>query len=239
MTREVLPLLRIEGLTQRFGWLPALRGLDCELARGQIVALLGANGSGKTTLLRLCAGLLRPSEGRIRIGGWDLPRDATSVRAHIGYVGHRPLHDATFSALENLRFFADCYGLAVNDRVSVMLDHVGLSDFADEPAGQLSRGRQQLLSIARACLHEPDLLLLDEPMSNLDAAAVERVLTLLAEARARDSLTLWVTHDLARAREFADRALILHAGKLVFDSAAEDSERDWARVAREMARSGT
>ncbi len=239
MTREVLPLLRIEGLTQRFGWLPALRGLDCALARGQIVALLGANGSGKTTLLRLCAGLLRPSEGRIRIGGWDLPRDAAAVRAHIGYVGHQPLHDEMFSALENLRFFADCYGMAANERASVMLERIGLSDYADEPAGQLSRGRQQLLSIARACLHEPDLLLLDEPMSNLDAAAVERVLALLAEARARDSLTLWVTHDLARAREFADRALILHAGKLVFDSAAEDPERDWARVAREMARSGT
>ena len=239
MTSKVMPLLRIEGLTHCFGWLPALRGLDFELSRGQIVALLGANGSGKTTLLRLCAGLLRPSEGRIRIGGWELPRDAAAVRAHIGYVGHQPLQDTAFSARENLRFIADCYGLAADERISTMLERVGLGDYADEPAGQLSRGRQQLLSIARACLHEPDLLLLDEPMSNLDATAVERVFALLAEARARGSLTLWVTHDLARASEFADRALILHAGKLVLDNAAKDTDRDWARAAREMARSGT
>lgn len=235
MVKNATPLLRIEGLTKRFGWLPALWGINCELARGQIVAILGANGSGKSTLLRLCAGLLRPSEGRIHIGGWELPQEAMKIRANVGYVGHLPLLDEVFTLRENLVFFAKCYGLDVNARVSEMLYRTGLSEYADLTIRQLSQGRQQLLNIARACLHEPDLLLLDEPMSNLDIAAVDRVFRLLEEARARDGLILWVTHDLARAAEYAERTLVLHSGRLVFDGAYDEAGKDLACLVREKA----
>ena len=232
-------LLRMEGLTKSFGWVPALRGVCCELARGKIVAIIGANGSGKSTLLRICAGLLRPSEGEISIGGWQLPQETEKVRAHIGYLGHQPLLDEAFSCRENLEFFADCYGISDKERVGEILERVGLSAYVDTPAQHLSRGRQQLLNIARTFIHEPDLLLLDEPTSNLDPSAVERALHLFDAARVRNKLILWVTHDLERVNTIADRVLVLAAGQLVHDSEQNGQRVDWAPFLQELVASRT
>ncbi len=233
MKEEARTLLRVAELTHHYGWSAVLRGVSFQVARGESVAILGANGSGKTTLLRLLAGLLLASEGSIQIGGWEIPREAAAVRAQVGYLGHEGMQDAQLSAAENLQFFARCYRLP-SQRGLEMLSRVGLDDYAAVPVYQLSRGRQQLLNIARCLLHEPDLLLLDEPMSNLDADAQERLCNLIVETRRRGGAIIWATHDLTRAAAEASRAFILRGGRLVWDSAKDAKGRDWAKVAREF-----
>ena len=235
MSGHPRPFLRIERLTQRFGWLTALRDVNLSLARGEIVALLGANGSGKTTLLRLCAGLMRPSAGRILIGGWDLRNEAERVRAHLGYVGHQPLFDAALNPRENLQFFARIYGIKDARRVSDLLARVMPEMMVELPAGHLSRGRKQALSIARACLHEPDLLLLDEPLNHLDARAREQSLQFILETRARGGAILWATHQLESVQKLADRALVLREGELIHDIHTAMNGPQWAEVARLLA----
>ncbi|MCY3835143.1 MAG: heme ABC exporter ATP-binding protein CcmA [Anaerolineaceae bacterium] len=224
---DALPLIRLQQLTKRFGWIPALQDVSCELPGGQIVAILGANGSGKSTLLKLCAGLLRPSEGNIQVAGWQLPKEAAQVRAHIGYAGHEIFLDEEFTIQENLSFFAHCYGLAGKLRVDHLLGRLGLAKFAELAVRQLSRGRQQLVDIARATLHGPELLLLDEPLNHLDVVAEDVVVQMMRDARDKGSMILWVTHESSRVAAIADRVLLLHAGRLVMDEAGQVAETDW------------
>lgn len=213
-------IIEVAKLSKVFGLLPALQEVDFTVKRGEFVLLLGANGSGKSTLLRLLCGLSKPSAGAIRIGGWELPREAMAVRSQIGLVAHRPLLYENLTARENLDFYGKLYGIETMERqkrVSDMLQQVGLLRRADSLVRTFSRGMQQRLSIVRALLHQPDLLLLDEPYSGLDQAASEILDGLLTSARQAGRTIILSTHLLERAPHTAERALILSRGRIGFD----------------------
>ena len=219
-TAGTSPIIEVAELSKVFGLLPALQGVDFIVERGEFVLLLGANGSGKSTLLRLLCGLSKPSAGAIRIGGWELPREAMAVRAQIGLVAHRPLLYENLTARENLDFYGKLYGIEARERQKRsgdLLQQVGLLRRADSLVRTFSRGMQQRLSIARALLHQPHLLLLDEPYSGLDQAASKILDGLLTSARQAGRTIILSTHLLERAPHTAERALILSRGRIDFD----------------------
>ena len=170
-TREVAkPALRLEGLVRNYGERAALSGVSLSLDAGKTLVVFGPNGAGKTTLLRVLATLLRPHAGEVRVLGSNLPEDAWAARGRIGLLGHEPLLYRELTARENLRFHARLHGVG-EERVEEMLAAVALTDRSDEPLKTLSRGMVQRVAVARATLHDPELLLLDEPWANLDPAA--------------------------------------------------------------------
>lgn len=219
---ETPAIIEAEQLKKAYGDLPVLRGIDFTVRRGEFVALLGANGSGKSTLLRLLSGLSKPTAGTIRIGGWEMPREAMAVRARIGLVAHQPLLYENLTARENLDFFGKLYGIDRNERerrIKDLLRAVGLSRRADSRARTFSRGMKQRLSLARASLHQPDVLLLDEPYSGLDQAAIERLDEMLSAAIDQGRTIIMSTHQLARIPPAAERALVLARGRIGYDDA--------------------
>src|SRR3954454_14839552 len=170
------PAISLAGLRRDYGDRPALDGVDFELAAGASLAVLGPNGAGKTTLLRILATLLRPSGGEVRVLGCALPSEAWKLRGKIGYLGHEPLLYRDLSGRENLRFQARLYGVdrtGAEARIEELLRAVGMERRADERVAELSAGMRQRISIGRCVLHEPELLLLDEPDSNLDVEGRE------------------------------------------------------------------
>lgn len=215
------PLIETRALVKTYDLLVVLRRLDLQIRRGEFVALLGPNGSGKSTLLRLLAGLTRPTSGKILIGGWELPDEAAAVRAQIGLVSHRTLLYDNLTARENLHFFARLYALEnVAERVDSLLRQVGLYKRGDSLVRTFSRGMQQRLSIARALLHAPDVLLLDEPYTGLDQDAGHTLDELLAQAHAAGHTIIMTTHELDRAARIASRVLILQRGAVGYDAPA-------------------
>lgn len=217
-------IIEVEKLTKIYGLLPVLRGLDFRILRGEFVALLGQNGSGKSSLLRLIAGLSKATEGTIRIGGWEMPREAMAVRAQIGLVAHQPLLYENLSARENLDFFGKLYNIAPavrQERIAELLRQVGLHKRADSLVRTFSRGMQQRLSIARALLHQPDVLLFDEPFTGLDQTAAETLDEILRRSRQQRTVIM-STHQLGKLPGLADRALILSRGKIAFDGRIDD-----------------
>lgn len=216
-------LVEAQGLVKAYDLLVVLRRLDLQIERGEFVALLGPNGSGKSTLLRLLAGLTHPSGGVIRIGGWEVPGEAAAVRAQIGMVSHRSLLYENLTARENLLFFARLYSLdktTRDARITGLLAQVGLAKRADSLVRTFSRGMQQRLSIARALLHDPDVLLLDEPYTGLDQDAGLTLDHLLREAHSDQRTIIMTTHQIERAAQIASRVLILHRGGIGYDAPA-------------------
>jgi len=216
------PLIEIRGLVKAFGLLPVLRKLDLQIQRGEFVALLGPNGSGKSTLIRLLSSLSKPSAGEIRIGGWLLPDEAMAVRAQIGLVGHQPLLYGNLSARENLQFFARLYNLNDERRIDTLLAEVGLAKRAFDIVRTFSRGMQQRLSIARALLHNPDVLLFDEPYTGLDQDASAILDDLLQQAQGGGRTIVMATHQLERAARLASRVVILSRGTVGYDAPTTD-----------------
>ncbi len=205
-------LARARGLAKRFGPLTALHPLDLDLAAGETLALLGPNGAGKSTLLRLLAGLARPSTGTLAIGDASASRPAR--RAAVGFVAHATFLYAQLTARENLELAAKLYGVAdPRARAAALIEAHDLGAVAERAAGALSRGMAQRVSIARALVHEPRLLLLDEPFSGLDPRAAERLAERLAAQRGPERAAVLVTHELARAAQLATRALVLVRGR--------------------------
>ncbi len=220
-------LIEAVQLSKVYGLRPALQGVSFSLDRGEFALLLGANGSGKSTLLRLLSGLSKPTGGVIRIGGWDMPREAMAVRAQIGLVAHRPMLYGNLTARENLDFCGKLYGLGADQRqrrVDELLRQVGLRRRADTLARTFSRGMQQRLSIARALLHQPALLLLDEPYTGLDQRAGELLDGLLRRALDDGRTIILSTHQLERAPSFAGRALVLSRGNLSYDGGLDGGD---------------
>ena len=214
-------LIDVRGLVKVQGRLPALRGLDMQILRGEFVALSGPNGSGKSTLLRLLAGLARPDGGSINVGGWRVPQELAALRPHVGYVGHETLLYGHLGADENLRLCARLYGLDdAETRIHALLQRVGLERRAQEPARNFSRGMQRRLAIARALLPEPAVLLLDEPFDGLDAEATDSLVGLLQPRPGRT--VLMATHRFALAERLAERALILLDGVIGASLALHD-----------------
>jgi heme ABC exporter ATP-binding subunit CcmA len=199
--------VRARGLVQRFGDRVVLGPLDLELAAGERLAVLGDNGAGKTTLLRLLATAARPAAGRLELLGVEATRERERLRARLGYVGHQLGLYPALTALENLEFFARLHGLG-RERARPALETVGLGGVAHRRLEQLSRGQQQRLALARSVLHDPELLVLDEPDASLDAEGRD-LLGALFEGRS----VVMATHDLALARGLCHRALRLRAGR--------------------------
>jgi heme exporter protein A len=208
---EPHPALALRGAGRRYGERAALRDVTFELAVGRTLVVFGPNGAGKTTLLRMLATLLRPHAGEVRVLGHPLPADGWAVRGRIGFLGHEALLYRELSGRENLRFHARLHRVAAA-RVDDVLDAVGMTARRDDPVAELSRGMVQRLAIARAVLHEPDLLLLDEPLANLDPAAAGRVAPLIGAGSGRTRVV--TSHDPAGGLRGADVALGLKAGRV-------------------------
>ncbi len=216
--------MRATGLVKRFGERKAVDRVDVTLAPGECLTVLGPNGAGKSTLLRMIATLLRPESGTVEVCGHELPRHAGRARAEIGYLGHDPLVYLDLTARQNLEFYADLHGLPdVRDRVDAGLQHVGLLARSFDPVRTFSRGMAQRLGIARALLHEPRLLLLDEPYSGLDAAGTRLLDALLGDLGPERGAVL-VTHEVERGVSLAGRALVLRAGRPVLHESLEGAD---------------
>jgi heme exporter protein A len=205
------PALKLRGAGRRYGERAALRDVSLELALGQTLVVFGSNGAGKTTLLRMLATLLRPHAGEVQVLGRALPDDGFAVRGRIGFLGHEPLLYRELTGRENLHFHARLHGARAT-RVEEVLDGVGMLARADDPVAELSRGMVQRLAVARAVLHEPELLLLDEPHANLDPAAVAQVQPLIGRASGRTRVL--TSHDPGDGLAGADVALGLKGGRV-------------------------
>ena len=202
--------IELDRLERRYGERVALTDVSARVERGQTLAVLGANGAGKPTLLQVLAGLLRPHGGRAVVLGAELPGERWKLPGRVGYLGHEPLLYRELSARENLRYHARLHGMDA-ERVSVVLGAVGMERRADDPVRELSRGMVQRVAAARAVLHEPELLLLDEPRANLDPAAVEQLEPLIGRPSGRTRVL--VSHDVRGALAEADAVLRLHQGR--------------------------
>lgn len=230
-------VLQAHGLSRRYGRSWALRKVDLELAAGAAVALLGANGAGKSTLLTLLATLHRPTEGDLTIFDLDPRKRASEIRRRIGYVAHATLLDDALTARENLLYYGSLFGLSrIRDLADEALAQVELDHRAHDRVSGFSRGMRQRLSLARALLHEPDLLILDEPFTGLDAAGCRDLAGRLRAEKHKGRAIILATHQLERVLSWSDRAVILHRGRKVEESPA--SERDaagWAVHLSEIA----
>ncbi len=204
------PALVLNGLERRYGERVALRDVSVRLERGATLAVMGANGAGKTTLLRVLAGLLRPHAGRARVLGAELPGERWQVHGRVGYLAHEPLLYRDLTARENLRYHARLHSVA-GSRVGELLAAVGMERRADEPLRDLSRGMVQRIAAARAVLHDPPLVLLDEPRAGLDPAAAELLEPLIGRASGRTRVL--VTHDVEGGLAEADVVLGLRGGR--------------------------
>jgi heme exporter protein A len=211
--------LALRGAGRRYGERAALRDVSLELEAGRTLVVFGPNGAGKTTLLRLLATLLRPHAGAVCVLGHPLPEDGYAVRGRIGFLGHEPLLYRELSGRENLRFHAKLHRVTAG-RVDAVLDAVGMRGRASDPVAELSRGMIQRLAIARAVLHEPELLLLDEPLANLDPAAAAQVAPLIGPGGGRTRVV--TSHDPAGGLKDADLALGLKGGRVALLAPAAD-----------------
>ena len=213
-----MAVVELDGLERRYGERTALAGVTVRVEEGQTLVVLGSNGAGKTTLLRVLAGLLRPHAGSARVLGAELPRERWQLPGRVGYLGHEPLLYRELSGRENLGYHARLHGVP-GERVRELLAAVGMESRADEPVRELSRGMVQRLAVARAVLHDPVLLLLDEPRAGLDPAAAETLEPLIGRASGRTRVL--VTHDIDGGLAEADVALGLRGGRQVFAGAAD------------------
>jgi heme exporter protein A len=209
------PALEIRGVTKSYGRTRVLDGLDLTLQWGQVLSVLGPNGSGKTTLLKILATLTRFDAGSVRVAGMDADRDSARVRRATGVVMHEPMLYADLTGRENLRFFCRMFGLdAPEDRIAESVRRVGMTDRLDQRVGTLSHGMQKRFSIARALLHRPQVLLMDEPESGLDPSAIELMRGVVEATRDGGGAVLLVTHNFEEALALGDRLAILGRGRV-------------------------
>jgi len=199
--------IELADVGRAYGERVALAGVTLELEAGQTLAVFGANGAGKTTLLRILATLLRPHRGSARVLGHELPREGWAVRGRLGFLGHEPLLYRDLTARENLRFHARLHGVATA-RIDELLEAVGMAARADDPVHTYSRGMVQRTAVCRAVLHEPELLLLDEPLAGLDPGAAAAVAPLIAHGT-----RVVISHDVEHGLAEADLVLGLRGGR--------------------------
>jgi heme ABC exporter ATP-binding subunit CcmA len=204
--------IELDGLERRYGERVALAGVSVRVEAGQTLAVLGGNGAGKSTLLRVLAGLLRPHGGRARVLDAELPKERWKLPGRIGYLGHEPLLYRDLSGRENLRYQARLHGVDAG-RVETVLAAVGMERRADDSVRELSRGMVQRLAVARTVLHDPELLLLDEPRASLDPGGAELLEPLIGQESGRTRVL--VSHDVEGTLAEADLVLRLRQGRPV------------------------
>lgn len=208
-------MISLSKVTKSFGLTPVLRGVDLEIRENEFVTLVGPNGAGKTTLLRIVATLQSPGGGEVSVGGWPLPEHADRVRRHIGMISHQAMVYGDLNAIENLTHYAGLYGLEEpEERIMMLLDDVGLRRRVADPVRTFSRGMMQRLAIARATLHNPDVLLLDEPYTGLDSSAIQLLDELLKAQHEAGRTILMITHDFVNGLQQCERVAVLNKGKI-------------------------
>jgi heme exporter protein A len=218
------PRLDVQNLSKSYGPYRVLQNLSFQVRAGEAVGLVGPNGAGKSTLLRLLAGLLRPTSGRILVDGKPARHDPR-FRRRLGYVSHEALLYGHLTAVENLLFYASLYDLdRARERVEAMLEEVGLAWVGSRKVHAFSRGMVQRLTLARALLHDPEILLLDEPHTGLDPQAAEQLGEILQRFRGRGGTLLVATHELHRIPGLAERVLVLSGGRLKAEKTLGEGE---------------
>lgn len=221
------PVLEAEGLVREYGPLVAVSGVDFRLAAGEFLTIFGPNGAGKSTLLGMLGGALRPSRGRVAIRGRALEYDAVEWRARVGILSHRGYLYARLTAEENLRFYGQLFGLTDLDRrVPERLERVGLSNRARSQVCELSHGMKQRLALARALLHDPDVVLLDEPYTGLDPSAAAVLRDVLGELRDGRRTVVMVTHNLREGLALATRVAIQVGGRFAWEGSVHEAVQD-------------
>nr|WP_263325765.1 ABC transporter ATP-binding protein [Neobacillus sp. Marseille-Q6967] len=205
-----------------------LKGIDLSIKQGETVAILGPNGAGKSTLLKVMATLIKPTSGSVTINGFDLKKDHFKVKKLFGYLPHSSLLYDQYTPLENLVFFGDLYGVKdVELRARELVKEVGLSFFINEPVKNFSRGMIQRIAIARAIIHDPKILLLDEPHTGLDQGAISILNNVILSMKEKGCTTLMVTHDFKQAAEICDRIIIVKNGRVAEDFKVRNNQLDF------------
>jgi ABC-type multidrug transport system ATPase subunit len=205
------PAIRLVDVTKHFGRFAALRGITADFAPGKLYVILGENGAGKSTLLRIVTGLLAPTRGKVAVLGSE---DLRSVATRVGYMGHAPLLYDEMDAVENLRYFAGLYGIQDEALCADALGRVGLDPTLKRRVGQYSQGMRQRTSLARAIVHDPELLLLDEPFSNVDVASAREMARLLGVMRDHGKTIFVVTHQAPIMEPVCDESVLISAGRI-------------------------
>ena len=211
-------VVKLERVSKHFGPIKAVDGLSLEIRKGEVFGLLGPNGAGKTTTVRMVCGLLKPTSGRILVMGYEMPREALKARKHIGLLPQESDVYEMLTGRENLEYFARLYGLEgeeLNRRVEEVLELVGLSKRADDRAGEYSGGMKRRLMVARAIVHDPDIVILDEPTMGLDVFAVRRIRSLIKKLAEGGRTVILTTNDLEDAERTCDRVAIIDKGRLL------------------------
>ena len=215
MTNRTAPLIRCEHVGKRFGHKRVLRDVSFTVAAGEVLSLVGANGSGKTTLLRVVSALSKADEGEVWLGPMPLSSAADGIRRYIGVVAHAPLLYDRLSGSENLHFYARLFDLEEpGERIEQLLKTLGLWRWRDDAVRTYSRGMSQRLAIARALLHDPPVVILDEPDTGLDRASIDLLTVLVAQLRSRGRAILTTTHSIEHAQAWGDRVFELRSGHL-------------------------
>ncbi|NSL52233.1 heme ABC exporter ATP-binding protein CcmA [Calidifontibacillus erzurumensis] len=211
-------MIVIEGINKTIGEKAILRNINLQIKQGETIGLIGPNGAGKSTVLNIISGLMKPSSGRIKIFGKQLKEHPLEIKNKIGFLSHDSFLYDHFSPLENLKFFAKLYGFEVEERkVKGLIREVGLAYFMHEPVRSFSRGMIQRLNIARALIHDPDILLLDEPHTSLDQQAIQILNRFISKMKKRGATIIMVTHDLKEAFHLCDRILFMKDGTIIDD----------------------
>ena len=219
------PLISLSGFSLQIGGRRILDRISLTVEAGEFVSVIGPNGAGKTTLLRILATLIRPTSGTVRIAGLDPAQAGPEVRRHIGFLSHRTLLYDDLTAEQNLRFYARLYGLSdASARIDELLERVGLADRRHDLVRTFSRGMQQRLAVARAVLHRPSILLLDEPYTGLDPHATDALSALLSELAGEGCTILLTTHDLERGLAVGNRVVVLSRGRVAYDAPTADTD---------------
>ena len=212
------PALELRDVSKQFGVFQALNGVCLRVEPGDSVLLYGPNGAGKTTLLRVLSTLARPSEGKVFYDGADVHANPAAAKAAIGFVTHTTFLYGELTARENLEFVGKLFGLTdLPQRVAIVLEMFHLRERARTPVRELSRGSQQRVSLARAFLHDPQFLLLDEPFTGLDAASTESLEGLMRSQREQGKALIFSTHDFEQGKAIAQRLVALEGGKVRYD----------------------
>jgi heme exporter protein A len=222
-------MIETKGLVKTIGDKMILRGINLSIKKGETVAILGPNGAGKSTVLKILGGLIKATSGEVKINGLDLKKDSYDVKRKIGFLAHNSFLYDHLTPLENLKFFGKLYGVEnVEERAKQLIDEVGLSFFTHDPVRSFSRGMMQRIAIARAIIHDPEILLFDEPHTGLDQQAIQLLNNVILRMRQEGSTILMVTHDFQQAIETCDRFIIIKNGKVVDD--LQNVERNLATI---------